>query len=202
MVKAQHNKCCYCEKSIKDDITVEHFRPKKGYRQNSGTSLMTPGYYWLAYDWDNLLYACNHCNRFKENQFPLGDDRKRVKNHRNDPKCAREVPMLINPSKENPKKYFRFIGADIKEKNLKDEFDKRRAKKTIEVIGLDRRGLFEERAEVIQEILTVKGAFLNNARTQAQKRNAHSKFKAYLKSKVSPEQKFSYMIECEFAKYL
>ena len=48
-----HGKCAYCESRITTIYSgdIEHFRPKGG------------GYYWLAADWDNLLFACPFCNQ-------------------------------------------------------------------------------------------------------------------------------------------
>ncbi|MFC3160233.1 TIGR02646 family protein [Chryseobacterium arachidis] len=55
-------KCAYCESKI---ITIyngdiEHFRPK-GEIQEAKPS--KPGYYWLAAEWENLLFACPFCNQ-------------------------------------------------------------------------------------------------------------------------------------------
>src|SRR5258708_996344 len=57
LLERQHYKCCYCERRLqKFDLQVEHFRPKRGFRQGaSQTKDEHPGYYWLAYSWDNLL---------------------------------------------------------------------------------------------------------------------------------------------------
>jgi len=48
-----HGKCAYCESRITTIYSgdVEHFRPKGG------------GYWWLAADWGNLLFACPFCNQ-------------------------------------------------------------------------------------------------------------------------------------------
>ena len=71
---AQSGKCAFCEARV-DHVAhgdVEHFRPKKGYRQTASDSLGLPGYYWLAYEWSNLLFSCQICNqRHKGNLFPL-----------------------------------------------------------------------------------------------------------------------------------
>ena len=58
--KSQHRKCCYCERKRdqKIDSDVEHFRPKSEVKENSGH----PGYWWLAYEWNNLLISCKTCN--------------------------------------------------------------------------------------------------------------------------------------------
>jgi len=50
-----HSKCAFCEQKI-EFPQVEHFRPKNIY-------------YWLAYSWDNLLFACLGCNSHKNNHF-------------------------------------------------------------------------------------------------------------------------------------
>ena len=71
---AQNHKCGFCEAKL-DHIAygdVEHFRPKAGYRQKGNDPLQKPGYYWLAYEWDNLLFSCQICNqRYKKNLFPI-----------------------------------------------------------------------------------------------------------------------------------
>jgi hypothetical protein len=83
LVAAQHKKCCFCESIVGTDGDVEHFRPKAACRQTSGDALTRPGYYWLAYDWSNLLLACGPCNqRHKGNLFPLADPSRRVTSHK------------------------------------------------------------------------------------------------------------------------
>lgn len=58
LIDIQNYKCAFCEARIGhiDDGDVEHFRPKKGFIQIEGDKLTRPGYYWLAYDWDNLFW--------------------------------------------------------------------------------------------------------------------------------------------------
>lgn len=57
-----HGKCAYCESKITNIYNgdVEHFRPKGGIREAVHSK---PGYYWLAAEWDNLLFACPFCNQ-------------------------------------------------------------------------------------------------------------------------------------------
>lgn len=91
---AQHGKCCFCERRTLGD--VEHFRPKGGYKQATGDPLRRPGYYWLAYEWTNLYFACGPCNqRFKGNVFPLARPDDRALSHNDD--VTREQPLLIDP---------------------------------------------------------------------------------------------------------
>jgi hypothetical protein len=51
--KMFNGKCAYCESRITAIYSgdIEHFRPKGGR------------YYWLAADWENLLFACPFCNQ-------------------------------------------------------------------------------------------------------------------------------------------
>jgi hypothetical protein len=69
-------KCAYCETFIEQNHpgAVEHFRPKGAVsdedfnvvRIGSGANQINhPGYYWLAYEWLNLLPACYDCNTFR-----------------------------------------------------------------------------------------------------------------------------------------
>lgn len=85
-----HYRCAYCEGPLDSDRfkgDAEHFRPKgrvtfRDAEGNSrtaqcrlpdGTEVDHPGYFWLAYDWRNLVPACADCNSGfgKVDQFPV-----------------------------------------------------------------------------------------------------------------------------------
>src|SRR5712692_7871491 len=68
---AQHNKCCYCEGLFIGHAAgdVEHYRPKDGAQQDRTAGVQYPGYYWLAYDWANLYFSCEICNRVHKRRF-------------------------------------------------------------------------------------------------------------------------------------
>jgi hypothetical protein len=60
-------KCTYCEDYA--TIYIEHYRPK-------GRVIKTKhgGYYWLCYEWSNLVPTCHECNKIgggKGDQFPV-----------------------------------------------------------------------------------------------------------------------------------
>ena len=84
----QYRKCCYCERHP-DTGQLEHFRPKTSAK-------LWPlhrkrlGYYWLAWTWENLLYACSACNRCKSIQFPLAHG------------CTPLTPDALPPGSEHP----------------------------------------------------------------------------------------------------
>ncbi len=63
------NKCAYCEKRcFKPE--VEHFRPRG---RVIGDNPLPQGYYWLSYEWSNLLPSCHECNYVgaKGDKFPI-----------------------------------------------------------------------------------------------------------------------------------
>src|SRR5262249_21226789 len=55
----QSKKCCYCERrrDMNRESDIDHFRPKAEITQAPGHK----GYWWLAYEWKNLLFCCRHC---------------------------------------------------------------------------------------------------------------------------------------------
>jgi len=64
-----NNKCAYCEKLCYNP-EVEHFRPKG---RVIGPKPNPHGYYWLCYEWTNLLPSCHDCNSVeaKGDKFPI-----------------------------------------------------------------------------------------------------------------------------------
>lgn len=70
-----NNKCAFCE-SKRYKPEVEHFRPKKMVVGLPKTE--HNGYYWLCYEWTNLIPSCSDCNDTKGNHFPIFNEDKRV----------------------------------------------------------------------------------------------------------------------------
>jgi hypothetical protein len=78
-----HSKCAYCENNIDAGFVgdAEHYRPKGAVTEMKNGKLVAverdgvphPGYYWLAYDWRNLVPSCERCNAVhgKRTQFPI-----------------------------------------------------------------------------------------------------------------------------------
>lgn len=145
LTKAQHEKCCFCESKVTHIAygDVEHFRPKAGFRQTQDDSLGRPGYYWLAYNWENLFFSCQLCNqRFKKNLFPLRDSAQRARSHHDD--VAEEEPLFIDPAAMDPTTFISF----------RDEYPyaiggNQIGKTTIQALGLDREALNERRRDYL-----------------------------------------------------
>ncbi len=70
LIHSQAGKCCFCESMFRHigHGDVEHFRPKAGWVQ-ADEPLNKPGYFWLAYDFDNLLLSCEICNQIHKKKI-------------------------------------------------------------------------------------------------------------------------------------
>lgn len=106
--RAQHRKCCYCEHRIPPSFNdVEHHRPKARANRLPG-STETHGYWWLAFTWTNLLFACAACNRSrKRDQFPLGVGSAALAPKQLPP--GKEVPLLLDPAEVNGVDHIEFV---------------------------------------------------------------------------------------------
>ena len=151
--KAQHSKMRFCESKVSHIAhgDVEHFRPKAGYRRRPNGRLIRPGYYWLAYEWSNLLFCCQICNqRFKGNQFPLADEANRATSHHEAIKG--EQPLFLDPSVEDPESVLEFC--DGRDGHLfREDGGHPRRKVIIEALGLNRADLAEVRRDALSQII-------------------------------------------------
>jgi len=144
--RAQYHKCCYCEdkKFLATSYgAVEHYRPKGAVQQARGQKKEYPGYYWLAYDWNNLLFSCTTCNTKKRDLFPLRDNNARARSHADD--IAMEQPFLVNPAVDNPRDHICFREGD-------PEHLTEIGRITIQVLCLRRQYLDEARRERLEEL--------------------------------------------------
>ncbi len=155
-------KCAYCESTIgpANGMDVEHFRPKGRVRERRDH----PGYYWLAYTWENLYPACQLCNQRREDkplhdddttlpsagkadQFPIADESQRAMTP--DDPIASEAPLLLDPNADDPERYLVF---DLTGEALARDPQNTRASKTIEICHLNRRRLVRARRRRLQEV--------------------------------------------------
>lgn len=139
-----HNKCWYCEViQERSDNAVDHFRPKSIYR-------------WLAFDKNNLRYACTYCNSKRRNpttgntggkgdEFPLLDETKRATKSGEE---KDETPLLLDPTLPNDPGLldFREDGAPCpKYTKKRHELRHRRAVISIKLYHLDHPDLIDKR---------------------------------------------------------
>lgn len=155
----QFRKCAYCERHFNGDYgAVEHYRPKKKYQVAEHTP-MHKGYYWLAYDWKNLLYSCSECNTsYKRCLFPLFDESKRDIAGKN---ISQEEPLLINPAKEDPARFIVFREEMLLPRSADAaSYEYQKAAKSIEILHLnDRKDLVEQRIRVWKRFADLKKSY-------------------------------------------
>lgn len=185
----QRDKCCFCESRIGDEGDVEHFRPKSAMCQGKRKPLRRPGYYWLAYDWDNLLLCCTVCNqRFKRNYFPLQDDDRRARCHHDD--IASETPLFINPAHTDPEQHIEF----------RDEFAiyiTPAGKSTIDGLQLNREALRERRRDRLEAIRVLAQIAAQDAsQLPAYLRSHHQRASLIVSKALSEYAEFTLMIRC------
>ncbi|MEI9850094.1 MAG: hypothetical protein WDN24_03580 [Sphingomonas sp.] len=154
--------CAYCESRYEHvaPMDVEHYRPKGAIIEANGKRTK-PGYYWAAADWDNLLPSCISCNREraqeqmlddgtteesksgKGNQFPLrvGTPRATCMSEQ-----GGEHPLLLHPCVNDPKPHLVFrADGYVEPRSGPEEGAEPKGLATIEVCGLDRASLVENR---------------------------------------------------------
>lgn len=141
----QSGNCCYCERrrDLRREPDVEHFRPKARI-----DGVLGPGYWWLAYEWTNLFFACKTCNQeFKKNAFPL-ESGPRARLH---DRLPLERPTLVDLAIEDPEPligYCWIVRPEPLAKPVGLDADGR-GNRIIQILGLDRSNLNQERGRLI-----------------------------------------------------
>lgn len=102
LARISFEKCWYCQsKDIRSPKPVDHFRPKSAVKEEPGH----PGYWWLAFSWENFRYSCTYCNSAHENErkgggkqdhFPVLEPASR---QFKPGQAVNEVPVLLDPCK-------------------------------------------------------------------------------------------------------
>jgi len=174
-LRATHDKCAYCEAIITNTHPgdVEHYRPKGRLKDLDGKIVKItvngkefdhPGYWWLCYEWANLLPSCIDCNRRrnhgeemtaagKADIFPI--DGQRAGNP-NDPLTAEDA-LLLNPSDDDfiPDSHFEF------QPDGKIATKSKRAELSCELLGLNvREQLVKQRGDMYMTAMDAFSAFV------------------------------------------
>ena len=189
LMKMHRNKCCYCERKRNPpgELHVEHFRPKAEVRQSRDGQREFPGYYWLAYCWDNLLLACFECNSmYKGTLFPLENPGQRARTHNDD--LSGECELLVNPSQEDPREHLCFV----------DEVPvalTSRGRRTIEVLDLHRSALNEERLQVFKGVkMAIDIIKTENADPSTRSEAIQKVARTWIEEAMQPDAPFSSMV--------
>jgi len=186
----QNGKCCFCESNFEHVGygDVEHYRPKAGWVQGK-EKLNKPGYYWLAYDWDNLLLSCQICNqKYKKNYFPLVEPQSRALDHTYE--LGNEAPLFIHPANEDPEAHIEF-----EEELPRPVNNSNKGKVTIQRSGLDRELLNTTRANKLKTIKIVYDLAKGHPETDQQ----HAA-KLFLTTAHQDTSEYASMLRCFFKK--
>ena len=125
------DKCAYCETLIgatRAPGHAEHFRPKSGTKNkdniedryvtgatidHDGSKIDHPGYFWLAYNWKNLVPSCTNCNTGpgKKNMFPINGDHILIKKL-SDREVKRLTAAGVGPLASKKWKRFHYLDPD------------------------------------------------------------------------------------------
>ena len=193
-----HGKCAYCDSTFlaTSNADIEHFRPKKAYnkfRDNVDEKLVEPGYYWLASDWNNLLWSCILCNRKnkldqpnvegvmplgKKNRFPVSKEEKRITSHNQDLKKEKRYLLIIDPCKDDPMDHFEYPVDDpddlgiVKAKIHGTGKPSKRALASLPIYGLNRVELVTARKEVALDLKSIFLGVLNAIESFTAKKEA------------------------------
>ena len=138
------DKCAYCECKVDAGafLQVDHFRPKRSVKEDDGHG----GYYWLAYEWSNLILCCPKCNGEKSTHFPVRGRRvappqtdlartDRMQWRADSKNFIDEDPLLLHPEIDQPEEHFEFL----RDGTICPKTERGRA--TVGICGLDRESL-------------------------------------------------------------
>lgn len=168
LVQLYKNKCAICERDRGFELQVDHYRPFKERNSATDPQYNQPGYYWLAYEWSNLIPLCSTCNRKKSNKFQirLGQGFNQIVAHDQNhvpgfnATCPNwlhnyELPLFINPEIEtDPMKHFSYR-SNCEMVGRTDE-----GIVTIEVCDLNRKDLKRQRRELREKYVNrIRTAF-------------------------------------------
>lgn len=158
-----HGKCAYCEERTL--INIEHYRPKgRVIKTNHG------GYYWLCYEWTNLLPTCHECNKIgggKADQFPVKNKHFTFEDCNTNQKLdaakvkatylnQHEAPFLLHPEIDEPKNFLAFEIEPNKKGILMLGLDgiNGRGFSTVNICNLNRTPLLLNRLDYINDFVS------------------------------------------------
>lgn len=137
-----NHKCAYCESLItnKSMADLENFRPRsaKGFENEFSDD----HYWWLYYEWKNIFYCCQACNRAKANWFPVEGKRAPVKTPYVEV-IKKEKNLIIDPCNEEPAEHLEFdLTGEARPRTPKGKW-------TLEILHLNRHALVLQRKKAM-----------------------------------------------------
>ncbi len=176
--RRQHLKCAYCEaqeQAKRND--VEHFRPKSRY-------------WWLAWTWDNLVFACRNCNQapFKLDKFPLEVGSIELAPGEQAP--GHERPLLLDPRHDACSSAIQFVPSHAGGWKPIARNGSRRGETMIRTCGLARPDLIDlYSAHVKNHVQPVRNQIENLARTDGRE-HLRDRWRRATAQLLAPEMPF------------
>lgn len=177
----QHQKCAYCEKREEQAKyrDVEHYRPKARY-------------WWLAWTWENLLFACFECNRdHKKQSFPLVEETRRLVAEEDPP--GFEQPLLLDPFDPtfDPRHHieFRQVRMSGRERWLPYGLSPA-GRETIQVCGLNRASLIDRYTQHVNMVVRPRVRALDDAVVAGEARRIQEAWSTTWRALLAPRQEF------------
>jgi hypothetical protein len=157
--KLSHGKCWFTEANASvSDYAIEHYRPKNkvnliaakdNYTEKRNSSDVN-GYWWLAYELENLRLAAYKPNQLKGNYFPLRIDS--IIATANNNSWRKEIPMLLDPCVATDVALLTYDGVEPVPSNPDEtEIQHIRARISIKVYGLKHGKLKKARSRIFEE---------------------------------------------------
>jgi uncharacterized protein (TIGR02646 family) len=155
LMALSNGKCAYCETPMSTGSVgdVDSYRPRSRALGLDGKS-SSDHYWWLTYEWSNMLPSCTACNALKGKRFPVQRERASVGSLGT--ALLNESPLLLDPCADEPAEHLIFSEDGL----VAGTTEKGRI--TVEVVGLNRTDLVGLRCDSLSMLkeelqLAVKG---------------------------------------------
>jgi tetratricopeptide (TPR) repeat protein len=196
LIELFHGKCAFCETGIASSqaIPVGRFRPELQTIDKNG-ELFPDHYWWLMFEWTNLYLMCSECYRMKGTRFPILGPR--AKFGERGEALLTEQPLLLDPCVDNPQEHFFYdpegnVGSSTRQGQI-----------TIEVFGLNRHSLIEERKALLEHYRRIKKRILSLVESSGKQENQDIvELLAGLKQAGQPDQPFAGMMSQFLAEWM
>jgi energy-coupling factor transporter ATP-binding protein EcfA2 len=142
LLRSFDGKCAYCETPA-EGLRAHRHRPPQEALNPDGT-VARDHYWFLAYEWENLVPACGECVSHKGQRFPVAGS-SRAWGPSSRAELDVERPLLIDPSFDDPE---RLVHYEDDGRLAGDE----RAAASADVMGLNRPDLVAQRAAAMDEV--------------------------------------------------
>src|SRR5262249_20904250 len=144
---------------------LDHFRPKNKVLDENQRTVCNragkphTGYYWLAYEWTNLLPSCSFCNQRKGAVFPVLPGSLHARQPGQE---SGEKPIFIHPISDDPADHLEYVPTTgfLKSKTP-------RGKGCIDLLSLNREALVNDRREAYSACIVLLGDLLNAVKESA-----------------------------------